>query len=197
MLQGTDLAAPPPGSITNLLLELRASGSNAPRIHEQLYSAIYAELRARAAGLMRKERGDHTLQPTALVHEAYLKLVDVDRVDWRNRSHFLAVATRAMRQVLVDHARSRGASKRGKGWERISVDGIADPTEGAWLDLLDFDVVLHRLASLDPRVAQVAELRVIGGMTHEDIAEVLGVSVRTVAEDWAVGKRWLARELKK
>jgi RNA polymerase sigma factor (TIGR02999 family) len=188
---------PSPGSITNLLLELGVEGSDPASIQSRLYAALYGELRAAAGRLMKRERGDHTLEPTALVHEAYLKLVDIQRVDWRNRCHFLGVATRAMRQVLVDHARLRRASKRGEGWERITLSSIPGDANAAWLEILDLDALLRRLAALDERTARVAELRVIGGMTHEEIGESLGVSVRTVAEDWSMGKKWLAREIEK
>jgi RNA polymerase sigma factor (TIGR02999 family) len=185
----------PPGSITQLLFELRSPTADAVAVRNRLYAALYRELRKSAAGVMRAERSDHTLQPTALVHEAFLKLVDRDRVDWRDRSHFLGVATRAMRQVLVDHARRRGAVKRGRDWKRVTLAEPVAPGSDAVLQIVDLDRALQRLEGLSERMACVAEFRIFGGMTHREIADQLSVSVRTVAEDWSVARRWIGREL--
>jgi RNA polymerase sigma factor (TIGR02999 family) len=146
---------------------------------------------------MRGERPDHTLQPTALVHEAYCRLIDDSRVGWQDRAHFIGIAARAMRQVLVDHARRRAAAKRGGSWQRLTFNeklGIAAVSE---TELLDLDGALRRLADLDERTARVVELRVFGGLTAEETGHVLGVSRSTVQRDWDMARMWLARELGK
>ncbi|MBK8168067.1 MAG: RNA polymerase subunit sigma-70 [bacterium] len=163
--------------------------------HEQLVSLLYAELRAAAGRLMVRERLDHTLQPTALVHEAWLRLVDQDRVAWTDRAHFYGIAARCMRQVLVDHARGRAADKRGGGWAQVTLDEGLLAAERRELDLLALDEALTKLALLDPRAAQVVERRVFGGMTIEEIAADLEVSPRTVDGDWSTARLWLTREL--
>lgn len=183
------------GSVTDLLICLRADEIDLQSVTEKIYAALYRELHQAAEIRLRREYGNHTLQPTDLVHEAFLKLTDPRRVNWRDRSHFLAVATRAMRQVLVDHARRRGANKRGAGWRRVSFDGVADNRAKAEMAVLDLDQSLGRLRRLSQRTAEVAAFRIIGGMSHPEIAAVQSVSVRTVAADWAVARRWLAREL--
>lgn len=177
--------------ITDILREARASGAEASA---RLADALYPELRRIAAALMRRERPDHTLQPTALVAEAYLRVVDQSRVDWQDRTHFLGIAARVMRQVLVDHARRHTAAKRGAGAERIPLDddiaGGAGPVE-----LLLVNDALDRYARLDERGAHVVELRVFGGLSVGEIADALGVSKRTVDNDWSMARMWLAREL--
>jgi RNA polymerase sigma factor (TIGR02999 family) len=145
---------------------------------------------------MRRERDGHTLQPTAVVNEAFLRLVDQGTVDWRDRAHFMGIAARVMRQILVDHARRRSAAKRGAGAERVTLDDAMMPGSDAAFDLLALDEVLRRFAGLDARRAQVAELRVFGGLTTREIAAELDVSTRTVEGDWAVARMWLARELR-
>jgi RNA polymerase sigma factor (TIGR02999 family) len=181
--------------ITQILLGMKPEGLRDPAAGDRLLKALYPELRRLAASLMRRERADHTLQATALVHEAYMKLVDPSRASWESRAHFLGVAARAMRQILVDHARARAAVKRGGGWQRITLDtGLgSDPDrEVAVLALHD---ALGRLAAVDPRAARGVELRVFGGLTVEETAHVLCVSKRTVDSDWAMARLWLAREL--
>jgi RNA polymerase sigma factor (TIGR02999 family) len=188
-----------PGSsrseVTSILESLSEGGPGSAGPTDRLFSLIYDELHAIADAYMFRERAGHTLQPTALVHEAYLKLVEGPSTAWKGRSHFLGVAARAMRQILIDHARRRGAAKRGGGQERVTLDesGIAD--RGGALDLLDHDEALRRFAALDERAARVVELRVFGGMTAAESAEVLGVSPRSVEHDWSVARLWLGREL--
>jgi len=179
--------------ITRLLSEA-AEGSSAAV--DQLAPIVYDDLRARAARRLRQERPDHTLQPTALVHEVYVRLVDQRDVDWRGRTHFLAVASRVMRRVLTDHARGRGRAKRGAGFRRVTLDGIAAPGESRDVDLVDLDDALKRFAALDPRASRVVELRFFGGLTDDEAARALGVSPRTVRGDWAMARAWLLTALR-
>jgi RNA polymerase sigma-70 factor (ECF subfamily) len=162
----------------------------------ELLPLVYDELRRLARGYLRRERAGHSLDATALVHEAYLRLVDQSRVAWRGRRHFLAVGAQMMRRLLVDHARRRGSVKRGGEWERVSLGG-ADVFEHP-LDpaaLLDLDRALAALAALDPRAAQVVELRFFGGLEVAEIAELLGISKRSAEGDWAHARAWLRRAL--
>ena len=145
---------------------------------------------------MRRERPDHTLEPTELVHDAWLKLVDQSRVGWTDRAHFLNIAARAMRQILVDHARRRGAGKRLKGLQRVTFSDMEGHGASASFEVLALHQALDRFNALDPRAAQVVEARVFGGMTTREVAHVLNVSTRTVETDWTAARRWLARELK-
>lgn len=144
---------------------------------------------------MRNERADHTLQPTALVHEAYVKLADGTRVAWKGRAHFFGVAARAMRQILVDHARRHLAAKRGGVRHRVTLTGCepVDPHDA--VEILELDELLERFSALDSRAARVVELRVFGGLSVPEAAHLLGVSPRTVDGDWAVARMWLSREL--
>jgi RNA polymerase sigma-70 factor, ECF subfamily len=162
---------------------------------ERLMPLVYADLHRVAHRYMREERKDHSLQTTALVHEAYLRLVDVRRVRWQNRTHFFAVAAQAMRRILVDAARERNAQKRGADPSHVALDAdaLAAPDRGD--DLVALDDVLTRFAALDPRKARVVELRYFGGLTVEETAEVIGMSAETVARDWKMAKLWLLREL--
>ncbi len=158
--------------------------------------AIYAELQRLARAYLRRERPDHTLQPTALVHEAYLNLIGQRTVDWRNRAQFLGVAATAMRRVLLHHAEARGAEKRTGGRERVTLDAeIAAIEHEATADILDLNRALERLAALDARQARIVELRVFGGLNIDETAEVLAVSPATVKRDWQVARLWLRREL--
>ncbi|MEZ5317153.1 MAG: sigma-70 family RNA polymerase sigma factor [Vicinamibacterales bacterium] len=185
---------PRPADVTTLLLALRETPD--PERVRALMDAVYPELRRVAGGLMRRERSDHTLQPTALVHEAYLSLVDHSRLDWQSRAHFFGAAANAMRRILVDHARARAAQKRGGAQALVTFDeGLG---HGAAMDvsLLDLHDALERFAALDPRAAEIVELRVFGGLTVPEVAEVLHVSKRTVDNDWAMARMWLARELR-
>jgi len=143
---------------------------------------------------MRRERKDHTLQPTALVNEAYLRLVDGSAVEWENRAHFFGIAARAMRQILIEHARRRSRAKRGGGWQRVTLDGL-QITAASDVELLDLEEALQQLEKNDERMARVVELRVFGGLKVDEVAHVLGISRRTVHEDWRVARLWLAHQL--
>jgi RNA polymerase sigma-70 factor, ECF subfamily len=189
------LVDPPQTCVTELLLELRSSQADHASIRDRLYAMVYAELRRAAAGIMRSEDPAHVLQPTALVHEAYLKLVNDDRIAWADRVHFFAVATHAMRQVLVDYARQRRTAKRGGGLRRVTLDEAVGLSVDPTLEIIELDAAISRLAQLSDRMARIVELRVFGGMKHAEIADTLAVSQRTVAADWSVARRWLAREL--
>lgn len=181
--------------ITRILSDLHKDPSRAQEAANRLFQAVHGELRGLAGCLMRDERPGHTLQATALVHEAYIRLVDSKAVDWQSRAHFFGIAARAMRQILVDHARERAAAKRGGGLRQVTLDsrvGLAGVNE---LDLLDLDRILTRLAEKDERMSRVVEYRVFAGMSVEEVAHVLGVSVRTVHNDWRVAKMWLSRQL--
>ena len=158
---------------------------------DQLLPVIYAELRRLAAAYLRHERRDHTLQATALVHEAFLKLVDQRDVRWQNRAHFFGIAAQVMRRILVDHARAHGASKRGSGQRPLSLDEAVIVDPGTDVDVLALDEALTRLANVDPRHAQVVELRFFGGLTIDEAAEVLQVSPATVVREWTLAKAWL------
>jgi RNA polymerase sigma factor (TIGR02999 family) len=185
--------APERTRVTRILLE-SAAEHNACSTND-LAQVLYPELRRMAGRLMRTERAGHTLQPTALVSEAFLRLVDQSQTAWQHRAHFLGVAARVMRQVLVDHARARAADKRGAGVPCVTLgtDVVAD-VPATPIELLLLDDLLRGLATLDPRAAQVVELRVFGGLTVRETAEVLQVSARTVDGDWAMARMWLARE---
>ena len=157
---------------------------------------VYGELHRLASVYMRSEREGHTLQPTALVNEAYLRLIGQYSVDFSNRAHLLGVAAQMMRRVLTDYARSRQRLKRGGGLTMISLEDSPEKAGAAPLAFSDVDEVLDRLAALDKRQAQVAELRIFGGLTLDETAEFLGVSTPTVHRDWVSGRLWLARELR-
>ncbi len=157
--------------------------------------AIYDELRSMASAYLRHERPDHTLQPTALVHESYLRLAGQHAVDWSNRLQFLSIAARMMRRILSNHARSRSRLKRGKGEPRLELDSAVELYDTRSVDVAAVDEALRDLEKLDPRQARVVELRFFGGLTMEETAEVLGLSPTTVKREWTVAKRWLRREL--
>ena len=163
---------------------------------DQLLPLVYAELRRVAARQLRHERADHTLQPTALVHEAYIRLVDQRQVDWQNRAHFFGVSAQVMRRILVDHARRHGASKRGDGVPSVSIDEareVAAPSNE--IPILALDHALDRLEQVDAELAKIVELRAFGGLTIEETAHVLSVSPSTAKRDWRAAKAWLTREL--
>ena len=160
-----------------------------------LVAMVYGELRRLAAAALRRERPEHTLQPTALVHEAFMRLAGVDDTRWHDRDHFIAAAARAMRRVLVDHARTRNAVKRGDGESRVSLDGIDVPAAATSVDLVALDTTLERLAALDARQARIVELRFFAGLTVEETAALIGTSPRTVKREWQMARAWLAREL--
>lgn len=181
--------------ITQLLVSLKDPAADKTTAAERLYDGVYDKMRSMAHLMMRRENCSHTLQPTALVHEAYLKLVDQSRVEWHDRAHFYATAARVMRHILVDHARRKSRSKHGGGWRRVTLDEGLGISKDPYLDTLSLDKALTRLFELDDRMGKVVEMRIFGGLTAREIADVLGVSKRTVDGDWMVAKRWLAEEL--
>jgi RNA polymerase sigma factor (TIGR02999 family) len=180
-----------PSDVTELLHHLGAAGQP---VTDELFVAVYEELRNLAERFFRREQPG-TLQTTALVHEAYLKLVDQRCVDWQGRAHFLGVAAQAMRRILLDHARHRGAAKRGGHWKRIALDDRLMPGLESDEGLLALDEALGRLAELDPRQAKMIELRFFGGLSVEEVAQVLGMSKRSVEREWTMVRAWLRREL--
>jgi len=178
--------------VTRLLGALRDGDRDALG---RLLPLVYDELHLLAQRAMSHERGGHTLQATALVNEAYLRLVDQRRARWEHRTQFLAVAAQLMRRILVDHARGRGAAKRGGRQERVLLESAEVAAPEKDLDLVDLDEALNRLALIDAQQARVVELRFFGGLTVEEAAEVLGVSPATVKRDWTMAKAWLRREV--
>lgn len=182
-------------SLTEDLVALATGAHDRAAAERRVYELAYAELRRLAASLMRRERHHDALRPTELVHEAYLRLSEGQPVSWEGRAHFFGSAARAMRCILVDHARRRVAAKRGGACERISLHTAELVADSPALDLIVLDDALTRLSSLDDRTARTAELKLIGGLTIREIATVLDVSERTVSDDWAFANRWLRREL--
>ena len=179
--------------VTGLLVAWQQGDDEALR---RVAALVYDDLRAIAAARLRGERSGHTLQPTALVHEAYLRLSEQRRRQWKERRQFFAVASRVMRQVLVDHARARQAAKRGGAATRIEVTSLGEIAAPAEVfDVLPLDEALTRLAALQPRLARVVELRFFGGLEVEETAALLDCSPRTVKRDWALARAWLVREL--
>jgi RNA polymerase sigma factor (TIGR02999 family) len=163
---------------------------------DKLIELVYEDLRQLARRRARSLPADSSIQPTVLVNEVYLRLVDASQVSWNDRAHFFAIAARLMRQVVTDSARVHGREKRGGGWQRIAIEDSNIPAARQELDVLALDDALDRLAAADARKAQVVELRVFGGLSNGEIAEVLAVSVDTIKRDWSFAKLWLARELK-
>ncbi len=186
------MSATPPGDVTGLLIDW----SNGDRgALERLTPRVYDELRRLAGGYLRRERPDHTLQATALVNEAFLRMVDQSRVEWRSRAHFTALAAQMMRRILIDHARSHAGAKRGGGSVRVSLDQVPEVGAGASPEVLAVDEALTALAREHPGLVGVVELRYFGGLTSEEIAEVLGISVPTVTRRWRLARAWLYRYL--
>ncbi len=175
---------------------LQAWCSGDQKALEELMPLVYGELHRLAHRYMVRERTGHTLQTTALVNEAYLKLIDAAKVQWQNRAHFFAISAGLMRRILVDFARRRGSRKRGGDVHKVELDESCVARQGRNADLIALDSALTSLAIIDPRQAKVVELRFFGGMGVEETAEVLGISPRTVKREWAVAKLWLLRELK-
>ena len=179
--------------ITELLIAWSDGRSEAL---DALMPKVYADLRRVAAGYMRREAAGHPLQPTALVHEAYVRLVDQKHVQWRNRAHFFGVAANLMRRILVDHARRRRADKRGGDWERVTLAGDEAAIDShKEIDVLALHEALERLAAFDPQQERIVELRYFGGLTIEEAAEVLGISAATVVREWTIAKAWLRADM--
>ena len=183
-----------PHDITQLLKDWSDGDGSAPA---QLLPLVYQELRHLADRYMSHEREGHTLQPTALVHEAYLRLIDQTRVNWQNRAHFFGIAAQLMRRILLDHARAHHAGKRGGVAKRLSLDEAAILPEERASDLIALDEALEELAKLDERKSKIVELRFFGGLGVDETAAVLGIHRATVLRDWSVAKAWLHRELSK
>jgi RNA polymerase sigma-70 factor (ECF subfamily) len=184
--------APSPHEITQLLAEW--SNGNQTAL-DKLYPLVYDELHRMAARYMNRERKGHTLQTTALINEAYVRLVDQKHVHWENRAHFFAISAKIMRRILIDHARRHVYAKRGGGAQRISLDESALIADECASELLLLEEALKRLAEVDPRRSQVVELRYFGGLNNEEIAGVLKISENTVTRDWNMARAWLYQEL--
>jgi RNA polymerase sigma-70 factor, ECF subfamily len=177
---------------TELLI---AWGAGDTKARERMLPLVYDELRRLAASYLRRERPGHTLQPTALVHEAYMRLVDQRQVDWSNRAQFVGLAAVMMRRILVNHARDRVADKRGGGAEHVPLTLAGDRLGAPELNVLDLHDALERLAALDARKSQIVELKFFGGLTMDEIAQTIGVSVATVEREWKFSRAWLHQEM--
>lgn len=183
-----------PEEVTELLNKWNKGDDDA---HSKLVNMVYQELHGRAENYLRYERRDHTLQPTALVNEVYLRLINQKEISWQNRAQFYGVVAQMMRRVLVDHARSRGADKRGGDMIRVTIDKAVSVSEQKDIDLIALDDVLNQLAKLDLRQSQIVELRFFGGLSVEETAEALSIAPITVMREWKIAKMWLYNELKK
>jgi RNA polymerase sigma-70 factor (ECF subfamily) len=182
-------------ALTAIDLSVLASDDGLDQGAEQLLPVIYEELRGIASGYLRQERVNHTLQPTALVHEAYARLADQTQVPWSDAAHFRAITARVMRQVLVDHARKHGAIKRGGDRVRVTLSGQETPSPAIDLDVLELDGAMEELRELHERKSRVVELIFFGGLTHAETSKVLGVSQKTVEADWYAARAWLGKRL--
>ncbi|MCS6804682.1 MAG: sigma-70 family RNA polymerase sigma factor [Acidobacteriota bacterium] len=180
--------------LTRLLVAWRNGDQ---RALDQLMPIVYEELHRLAQHYMHGERSDHTLQPTALIHEAYLRLIELKDITWQDRVHFFAVAAQMMRRVLVDYAKSHRAAKRGSGEHKLSLEEAADVAQERTPDLVALDEALQSLAAIDPRKSQIVELKFFGGLTIEETAEALGISHATVERELKMAMAWLGREMKK
>lgn len=180
-------------NVTQLLQNLNNGDTSA---EGKLIPIVYGELRRLAAYYMRGERPDHTLQATALVHEAFLRLTEQSEVNWQGKAHFFGVAAQVMRRILIDHARARVRMKRGSGGQKLTLDEGLVLTEARSAELVAVDSALDRLAKLDPRQARIVELRFFGGLSVEETAKVVGISEKTVKRDWSVARAWLYQELR-
>jgi RNA polymerase sigma factor (TIGR02999 family) len=188
----------PRDRVTVIVSDFEAGAERASVSAAELFPLVYDELRRLAGSYMAREHAGHILQPTALVHEAYLRLVDQTRTGFKGRTHFLAVGAQVMRRLLIDHARRRGAVKRGLGWQRVTLGPTCEASSAEALsaeELLSLDTALDKLAALDEREAQVVTLRFFGGLNVEEVAEAMGVSKRTVESDWRHARAWLRVEL--
>ncbi|MFB3907325.1 MAG: ECF-type sigma factor [Candidatus Eisenbacteria bacterium] len=184
------------GEVTRLLRLIAKEQEDPSVATAKLFQATYRELHRIAVGLMSHERQSHTLQPTALVNEAYLRLVGDVPIEWESRAQFFGIVASAMRRVLIQHARRRAAEKRGGGCEKIALDEHVQIGGRSELEILELDRILSRFAEVDPRAAQIVEMRVFAGLREKEIATVLGVSERTVRGDWRIAAAWLGRELR-
>lgn len=187
------MTTPPSKDVTQMLVDWSKGSQEALA---QLMPLVYNDLRHLAVHYLQRERPDHTLQPTALVHEAYLRLIDQRSVNWQNRAHFYGVAAQMMRRVLVDYARAHRTEKRGGAAPKLSLDdaiGLSDKKEA---DLVALDEALTRLAALEPQQSRIVELRFFGGLTVEEVAEVMGISPATIKREWSMAKAWLYREIR-
>jgi RNA polymerase sigma factor (TIGR02999 family) len=192
MTNTTGGSRPSPGAVTQSLAKAGAVG---PAAYDELFPLVYAELRRIAAREMRHEKPGRTLQTTALVHEAYLRLLKDASLSFENRAHFLGIAARAMREILIEHARARAARKRGGGAVRLTLDDLVAPVPSPSIDVLALDEALQRLTRLDERHARVVELRYFGGLTIEQAAEVLGISRVTAFRYWTYARAWLHQRI--
>lgn len=183
------------GGQKNISLILKDWGSGNRQAVDELMPLIYEELKRIAAQYLRSERSDHTLQPTELAHEAYLKLIDISNVNWQDRAHFFAVSARVIRHILVDHARAKGTEKRGGAAERIVLDETISFSDERDLDLLALDEVLKLLATFDEQQSKIVELRFFGGLTIEETAAVMRLSPATIKREWTLAKAWLHKTL--
>ena len=183
----------PSDQVTQILAE--AADESPAVVAQKLMPFVYDELRSLAEHYLRAERRGHTLQPTALVHEAFMRLIDQSRVDWRGKTHFFAVGAEAMRRILIDHGRARKRDKRGGGWKRVVLNEAESPQETLDTDLVALNDALEKLKALDEEQARIVELRFFGGLTVQEVADVLGVSKRKVEGDWTHAKAWLRTAL--
>jgi RNA polymerase sigma factor (TIGR02999 family) len=190
------LVPPSTSAVTNVTQILQAWSEGDDTAPERLMPVVYAELRRLAAQYLRRERADHTLQATALVHEAYLKLVDEKHVTWKNRAHFCGIAARLMRQILMEYARAHNAAKRGGQFEKLYLEETRHLSHQRTPDLVALDDALKSFAISHPRESEVVELKFFGGLEAQEIAEVLNVSAKTVSRDWSFAKVWLVRHLR-
>ena len=188
------MRTPPAKDVTELLIDWSNGDQEALN---KLMPLVYDELHRLASRYLRRERPNHTLQTTALVHEAYVRLVDENNANWRNRIQFFAVASQLMRHILVDYARRRNAAKRGGEYARLSFDEQMIVSKEKSADLMALDEALNGLAAIDPQQSRIVELRIFGGLTVEETAEALGISPTTVKREWSMAKAWLHRQIKK
>jgi len=182
-----------PSDVTRILDDITGGKADRGDI-DDLYQAAYDELHVMARNMMRRERPDHTLQPTALMHEAYIKLSDASSIDLDGRAHIFGIAIKAMRRILIQHARKRNAEKRGGSWQKMTLSDLGIGVLPGHVDILELNDAIEKLGELDERSAKVVELRIIGDLKMEEIASCLGVSRRTIQDDWKVALAWLKRE---
>jgi RNA polymerase sigma-70 factor (ECF subfamily) len=187
-----EMTAPVPSEATRLLIDWSNGDREAAA---GLMPLVYEELRQRARSYLQRERADHTLQATALVHEAYLRLVDQETTTWRNRAHFFGVAAQLMRRILVDHARRHRREKRGGAWDKVEFDEALTPAVSRNLDVIALDDALQDLTQLNPQHARIVELRFFGGLKTDEVAEVLKLSSRTVEREWRMARAWLRAQI--